>query len=319
MLYISAQIGHLKPVITASVILTFVISLICNKYFSKYLPRDMGREFAVNGQLSVGKPRGSGIIMIIVFIAAAVLFVPLSFEFLIYSALTAAAMISGFLDDKSKKSWSEYIKAIIDLAIAAAASVVYVIYNPGSIGMQIFDNFIVLPDILFIVLMTVLIWVSINVTNCSDGVGGLCGSLSVISLATIYVILAANNGDPGYAHAVLLMISCILGYLWFNISPSKLLMGDAGSRAVGFFIALAAVKSNSALLYVLIAFVLLADGGLGLIKLALLRFLKIRILKKTRMPLHDFFRKDKGWSDPQVVYRFTAVQVLISFLVLFII
>ncbi len=38
------------------------------------------------------------------------------------------------------------------------------------------------------------------------------------------------------------MIVSILGYLWFNASPSKLLMGDAGSRAIGLFIAFAFLK-----------------------------------------------------------------------------
>jgi len=323
MLYLLPHIEYLKPAVIISAVAAFVISLTAYKYLSKYLPHDMGREFAVNGQLSKGKPRGAGIILVIIFILTAVISVPFSWELLIYFGLVAASMLSGFLDDRSAKSWSEYIKAVIDFGIAAAASAVYVIYNPESTGIQIFDNFIILPDILFIALMTILIWASINVTNCADGVDGLCGSLSAVSLVTFYIILVypaniQNSQDPSYAHAVLLMIACIFGYLWFNISPSKLLMGDAGSRAVGFFIAIAAVKSNSALLYVLIAFVLLADGGLGLIKISLLRFFKIHIFKKTRMPLHDFFRQDKKWSDPQVVYRFTAVQVLISFLVLFI-
>jgi len=292
--------------------------LISFKYFSKYLPYDMGREFAVNGQKSRGKPRGAGIILIPVYIITIILFVPMTPELLIYCALLAASMVSGFLDDRARKSWNEYIKGIFDLMIAVTASVVYVIYNPDSVGIQIFDRFISLPAVLFVVLMTILIWVSINVTNCSDGVDGLCGSLSITSLVTVYIIFAIDNQNQSYAHAVLLMISCILAYLWFNISPSRLLMGDAGSRAIGFFIAITVVKANVPLLYFFIAFMLLIDGGLGLVKVSLLRFLKIHIMKNIRTPLHDFVRKEKEWSDSQVVFRFTVIQILISFSVLFI-
>lgn len=56
-------------------------------------------------------------------------------------------------------------------------------------------------------------------------------------------------------------------------------MGDAGSRALGFFIAVLAMKSGHPLIYILLALVLIIDGGLGLVKIFLLRFLKIHVLK----------------------------------------
>ena len=104
----------------------------------------------------------------------------------------------------------------------------------------------------------------------------------------------------------------LLGYLWYNATPSRLLMGDAGSRAMGIFVALAALKSGSPFLYLLIAAVIIVDGGLGLIKVFLLRFLKIRILKNTTTPIHDHVRKNKGWSNAQVVFRFGIIQIIIS-------
>ena len=89
-------------------------------------------------------------------------------------------------------------------------------------------------------------------------------------------------------------------------------MGDAGSRAMGIFIAIAVLKTGSPLLYLLVAAVLIVDGGLGLIKLALLRYLKIHILKNTTTPLHDHARKKMEWSNAQVVFRFAIIQIVIS-------
>ena len=89
-------------------------------------------------------------------------------------------------------------------------------------------------------------------------------------------------------------------------------MGDAGSRTMGLFISIAALKTGRPALYLPVALVLILDGGLGLIKVALLRFLKIRILKNTRTPLHDHVRKSWGWSNTQTVFRFAIIQIILS-------
>lgn len=99
------------------------------------------------------------------------------------------------------------------------------------------------------------------------------------------------------------MIVCILGYLWFNASPSKLLMGDAGSRAIGIFIAFTFLKLHAPLLYIPMALVIILDGGLGLIKVSFMRFLHINLMKNLRTPIHDHMRKNKDWSDTQVVFQ----------------
>ena len=95
------------------------------------------------------------------------------------------------------------------------------------------------------------------------------------------------------------------------------MMGDAGSRAIGLFIAIAIMKTGSPFLYVLVAFVLMVDGGIGLVKVALLRFLKIKILTKVRTPLHDHVRKVWGWSNTQTVFRFAIIQIILSVAVIY--
>ena len=118
--------------------------------------------------------------------------------------------------------------------------------------------------------------------------------------------------SPSFMYLILIFVGCSLGYLWFNATPSLLMMGDAGSRAIGLFIAIAVMKTGSPFLYLLVAFVLMLDGGLGLVKVALLRFLKIKILTKIRTPLHDHVRKNKNWSNAQTVFKFAIIQIMIS-------
>ena len=73
------------------------------KLFASKLPKDQGREFAVDGKKSAGKIRGAGILFIISFIICALLFVKVSIEYVIYYVLLFFGMLTGYLDDRSEK------------------------------------------------------------------------------------------------------------------------------------------------------------------------------------------------------------------------
>lgn len=276
------------------------------------LPRDHGRAYAHDGVLSAGKPRGAGFIFILVFVAAALIFGNLRREIIIYLILTVAAMMTGFLDDCAKVSWGELRKGLLDLVIAVMTAITYVNFNGSDVTIALTGQTYTLPVVLYGILAVILVWGSINVTNCADGVDGLSGTLASITLATIYLIMQSKETAPEFAYLILLFIACILGYLWFNATPSCLMMGDAGSRAIGLFIAIAVMKTGSPFLYLLVACVLMVDGGIGLVKVALLRFLHIKILTKVRTPLHDHVRKNKKWSNAQTVFKFAIIQIMIS-------
>ncbi len=276
--------------------------------FRDKLPQDQGREYAVNGQLSKGKARGAGVLFIPSIALVTLAFVPFSVELLIYMVLLIASMLSGYLDDAAETPWNEYKKGLIDFAIAAIAGITYVGFNSSAI--QFFGQEIAIPAPLYVFLAVVLIWTSINVTNCTDGVDGLSSMIALVTMGTFLLAFGEELGD--FSGAIVVYIGGLLAYLWCNASPSTLMMGDAGSRAIGFFIAIIAMKSGHPIAYVLAALVFILDGGLGILKITLKRFLKIWILKNTRTPLHDEARKNRDWSDTQVVLRFTMVQVLIS-------
>lgn len=279
---------------------------------SKFLPKDQGREFAHDGKLSAGKPRGAGLIFVLVFVIVALLFVRINMEIVLYLVLVALEMFTGFFDDVSKKPWGEYKKGILDLLVSGTVATVFLYYNSNIITIALLDIQLEIPVFLYALLIMVLVWGSINVTNCTDGVDGLSGSLTIVTLASIYIIGNKKLFSDDFSYVILLFIVCILGYLWYNATPSNLMMGDAGSRAMGIFISIVILKMGMPFLYIPFAFMLIVDGGLGLLKIFLLRFLKIRILKNTRTPLHDYVRKDKGWSNSQTVFRFVIIQVVIS-------
>lgn len=299
--------------IMAAFFLTCIFMVKC----SGLLPKDAGRAYAHDGKLSAGKPRGAGFIFVLVFLGVSLLLGDITRENLIYLVLITAAMMTGFLDDCAKTPWGEYKKGLLDFLIAVMIAVTFVNFNSTTVYLAMTNQTIEIPPVIFGLLTVILVWVSINVTNCSDGVDGLSGTLSIISLLTLYIIMKLAGTDMEFGYFVLLFVTCILGYLWFNATPSILMMGDAGSRAMGLVIAIAALKCRSPFLYLLAALVLILDGGLGLVKVALLRFLKIKILANTRTPLHDHVRKVWNWSNTQAVYRFAIIQIVISVAVVY--
>ena len=309
--------SNISVIAFIGILFAFAATVFCTAKLSVYLPKDAGREFAHDGKLSVGKPRGAGIIFVLVFAVTAALFAPINAEIVIYLMLLVISMVTGYLDDASATPWSEYKKGFLDLCIAAMVALTFLKYNSNVIEIAMLGIRFTIPRVVFAMLIVVLVWVSVNVTNCSDGVDGLSGTLTIISIVTIYVVEQIRGATGSFSYLILLFTVCILGYLWFNAAPSKLIMGDAGSRAMGLFISLAVLKTGCPLLYIPAAFVLLLDGGLGLIKVFLIRFFKIHILKNVRTPLHDHVRKVWDWSNTQTVFRFAIIQIIISAAVIY--
>lgn len=303
----------------AGILFAFVTTCLVLWKGSGILPKDAGREFAHDGKLSAGKPRGAGFIFILVFVITSFIFARINYEIVIYLILVVAAMLTGFLDDCSKSPWGEYKKGFLDLVIAVMLAITFLNFNENKILLASINEYITIPEWFFAILIVILVWTSINVTNCSDGVDGLSGTLTIITLVSIYLIDYITGKDGDFAYLILVFVISILAYLWFNATPSEMLMGDAGSRAMGLFISIAVLKTGSPILYLLLAGMLIIDGGLGLVKVALLRFLKIKILKDVRTPIHDHVRKVWGWSNTHTVYRFAIIQIMFSIVAIFLV
>ncbi len=257
-------------------LLAFALTALMDSMFRERLPHDHGRAFAVNGELSKGKARGSGLIFVLCIALVTLAVIPFRVEYLIYTALLIASMLSGYFDDAADTAWNEYKKGLIDFVIAVVAGVTYLNFN--GTGVQMLNWAFSIPYPVYLLLIVVLIWASINVVNCTDGVDGLSASLAVVSIGTFLLAYWEELGE--YATAGVIFIGALLAYLWSNAKPSTLLMGDAGSRAMGFFLAILALKSNHPFAFLLAALVFIMDGSLGILKISFKRFLHISILKK---------------------------------------
>ena len=288
----------------------FVLSAVLIALVRDRLPQDHGRAFAVNGQVSKGKARGSGVVFIPVFAAVTLLVTPFSWERCAYLFLTLAAMLTGYLDDRSDLPWSELKKGLLDLVICLLALITF-INTHGDYGFTLFGWRVDLPWWLFAPIALFLLWAFINCSNCADGVDGHFGTLSVIALGALGYALYAFCEGQDWALCALVLMGCILAYLLFNAHPCLVMMGDAGSRAIGLFMGILVLQTGNFLLCLPFAIVILLDGGLGLLKLAVMRtFHSKTFMMWLLTPLHDETRKKRHWSDTQTVFRFAIVQLI---------
>ncbi len=312
MLYSLFPISYDLSWMLVSVLAAFILTFVAIKIGIARLPKDQGRKHAVNGDLAKGKPRGAGMIFSISSVLVFLVFVPFRWEYVIYCALFLLEMLSGYLDDRSSASWSEWKKGLLDLAVCLFAAGTYLVFN-ASHSLALFGWTLVLPPWLFLLVATFVLWVSINFTNCTDGVDGLLGSVSIVSLATFAAVFLLMGDSTDLAQMCFIFIASLLAYLAFNASPSLIIMGDAGSRMIGIFLGIMALKTYNLMYFIPVVLVIILDGGIGLFKLLFIRLTKIKsFLKSVRTPLHDHARKNMGWSDTQVGYRFAIIQALVS-------
>lgn len=291
------------------------------------LPQDRGRAHAVNAEASVGKPVSAGMIFVSIFIVVSLIFVPLGARAFGTLSFMVLAMIIGFIDDRTPGGLSEYKLAALDFVIALGAAVMILGVSDSAIWLPGWKGTIVLPVWLSLPLATGVIWLSINATNCSDGVDGVSGSLSGTAImllgALMYAVIGnaevaghlnipLNPGGQNWAIMAFIMCGAVSGYLWYNAPPSAVLMGDAGSRPLGLLIGMLVAATGNPLFLLLVGTVILVNGATGLLKVAITRFLGIRILSSIRFPLHDHCRKNLGWSNAQVLVRFMLLHLGLS-------
>ena len=307
----------------------FLTVFILPRFYGR-LPKDRGKEFGISPEAAKGKPTGGGVVFITIFVVMIFLLIMPSGTQIAVLVLTWLVMLTGYLDDRSVNPWGEYRKGALDLLLSLiTAAVLFHWYFDDSISYWIpfMSQSIAVHPAIFFTVSVLILWFSINTTNCTDGVDGLSGTLilmALISLGMVFYFIIGNVKVSEYlliphrvdgAQWALICFSLsgvLMGYLWHNAYPSKVMMGDAGSRALGFFIGVLVIISGNPFLLLMTSGMILLNGGTGLVKVALLRFFHIRIFRNIRFPLHDHMRKNLQWSSTQVLIKFLILQLLIT-------
>jgi phospho-N-acetylmuramoyl-pentapeptide-transferase len=146
-----------------------------------------------------------------------------------------------------------------------------------------------------------------NAVNLTDGLDGLAGLISVTAFAA-YGSIALMQGNLFVARFCFTIVGALFGFLWFNVHPAMLFMGDLGSLSLGAVLAVVALMTGQWLLLPLVAVIPVSNVVSDILQVAYFKYTKGKRLFKMA-PLHHHFELI-GWSETQVVQRFWLISLL---------
>ena len=196
--------------------------------------------------------------------------------------------------------------AQIVLAVGAAFTLLYLLDVPDMFIPGLKDEISLAPW-LYIIIASFLIVGSANAVNFTDGLDGLAGLISATIIAA-YGIIAISQGQIYLARYCYTMVGALFGFLWFNVHPAELMMGDTGSMALGSTIAVIALMTGQWPLLAIIAIIPLSEAISVELQIGYFKLTKGRRIFKMA-PLHYHFEL-LGWSETQVVQRFWLIGLL---------
>ena len=146
-----------------------------------------------------------------------------------------------------------------------------------------------------------------NAVNFTDGLDGLAGLISATAFAAFGGV-ALISGQVYLAQFCFIIVGALFGFLWFNVHPAALIMGDTGSMALGSTLAVVALMTGQWPLLLVIAIIPLSEALSVSIQIAYFRLTKGKRFFKMA-PIHLHFEL-LGWSETQIVQRFWLIGLL---------
>ena len=173
-----------------------------------------------------------------------------------------------------------------------------------SVGVPFFgDIFIGLFYFPFAILVIVATSFSVNETDGLDGLAGGVVGTSLISLG----IIAFIQDKIDLAVLVATIVGALLAFIWFNIPPARFFMGDTGSMSMGVMIGIIALMTDSAIVLIVIGFVLVMESASVILQVGSKKILGRKLFKSA--PIHHHFQAI-GWDEHTIVMRFWIISVV---------
>lgn len=146
-----------------------------------------------------------------------------------------------------------------------------------------------------------------NAVNLTDGLDGLAGLISATAFAA-YGGIALLQGQDFLARFCFTLVGAIFGFLWFNVHPAELFMGDTGSLSLGATLAVVALMTGQWAILPIIAIIPVSETLSVMIQVVYFKWSGGKRIFKMA-PVHHHFELS-GWSETQVVQRFWLISLL---------
>lgn len=312
--------------IVQAILLAFALVVILMPAFLRILRRlGFGKRIRLEGPQShlvkEGTPTMGGLLMLIVVGGSALILELLSGDFLDGSTFAPLATLGlvgalGAADDYLNARTGDGIRVRQKLLWQAAVAgyVAFQIQQTYAIDVLLlpFLGPMEVPPVVYVAFAAFAIIATSNGVNITDGLDGLAGGTLIFAFVGFMIIAAVNSpSQPNLAVLCALIIGALLGFLWFNVHPAQVFMGDSGSLSLGATLAVVGLITGQILLLPLIGLIFVLETGSVLAQVVSVKLTGRRILRMS--PLHHHFELS-GWDEEKITLRFWIVGVLAAML-----
>lgn len=161
---------------------------------------------------------------------------------------------------------------------------------------------------LYIPFATFVIVAFANAVNITDGLDGLAGGSLMISLFGLW-FLSGSILDIPLSIFLALWIGTLISFLYFNVFPARMFMGDVGALSFGATLAVVGLLLGKISALLVIGFIFVIEVTSSLLQLVSKKYRGKKILPAA--PLHLTLQK-YGWEEPKIVQRAWLVQIMLT-------
>ncbi len=308
--------GLLMAFLLVVILMPSYIRLLRHFKFGKNI-REEGPD---SHQVKQGTPTGGGILIILVVAAVAVLLgavgadTPDTYSPIV--ALLGVGALGAFDDYLNVKTGTGIRvrgKLIWQIAVAVLAAL-YIQRHFGINEIRVpFLGEMAIGPVAYVAFGAFAIVAASNGVNITDGLDGLAGGTTAFAFVA-YMIIALLNipHQPNLALLCAIVIGATMGFLWFNVHPAQVFMGDSGSLSLGALLAVTALITGQILVLPLIGLVFVIEAGSVVLQVS---YFKLsggkRIFRMS--PIHHHFEL-LGWHEEKITVRLWIVGVLAGLL-----
>ncbi|MBQ2893191.1 MAG: phospho-N-acetylmuramoyl-pentapeptide-transferase [Oscillospiraceae bacterium] len=264
-----------------------------------------------------GTPMMGGLMFIFALIICLLIAIPVMKDYSVFYVLALALCFGlvGFLDDFTKVKFKRNLgltaiqKMLLQMAVSAIF--LYALYRQGTLVPELqipFTDITIKMHLMLYIFISMFIMVGcVNAVNLTDGVDGLCGSVTVpVMVFFTAAAIAQNKLDLALMPAAL--VGALIAYLFYNWYPAKVFMGDTGSLFLGGAVCALAFALNMPLILLLVGFVYLMETLSVILQVGYFKLTHGKRLFKMS-PIHHHFEMC-GWKEVKIVLIFTAVSIV---------
>lgn len=233
----------------------------------------------------------------------------LFFTFLSFSILGLYDDVKKFFGFKESGFFGIRLRVKLTLQILLSIIIASMMYF--SLGISILNiPFIGTFElgIFFIPFATFVIVSFANAVNITDGLDGLASGILLISLFGLW-FLSASILDIPLAIFIALWIGSLVSFLYFNVFPARIFMGDVGALSFGATLAVVGLLLGKVVAITIISFIFVFEIFTSAAQLLSKRFRGKKIFPVS--PFH-LFLQHHGWEEPKIVQRAWLVQIILT-------